>query len=76
MYRAVLSLLFVLLSLLIALPAMAGNWGESWGSMVWGATVAAVPTMGWLGGGLLVGLLPGGAPAVRTADIGAAEMPA
>ena len=75
MHRAALSLLFILLSLLVAVPAMAGNWGESWGSMVWGS-VAAVPTMGWLGGGLLVGLLPGGAPAVRTADIGAAEMPA
>ena len=59
MQRAVLSLLFVLLSLLIAVPAMAGNWGESWGSMVWGATVAAVPTMGWLGGGVLLSLLVG-----------------
>jgi len=44
------------LSLLFALPALAGNWGENWGMMVWGS-VAAVPTMGWLGGGLLVGLL-------------------
>jgi len=59
MHRAVLSLLFVLLSLFIAVPAMAGNWGESWGSMVWGATVAAVPTMGWLGGGVLLSLLVG-----------------
>ena len=58
MQRAVLSLLFVLLGLLIAVPAMAGNWGESWGSMVWGS-VAAVPTMGWLGGGVLVSLLVG-----------------
>ena len=58
MHHAVLSLLFALLSLLIAAPAMAGNWGESWGSMVWGS-VAAVPTMGWLGGGLLVSLLVG-----------------
>ena len=56
MRRAVLPLLFVLLGLVCAAPAMAGNWGESWGSMVWGS-VAAVPTMGWLGGGLLVGLL-------------------
>jgi hypothetical protein len=48
-------LLLALLS--YASPALAGNWGEDWGTMVWGATVAAVPTMGWLGGGLLVGLL-------------------
>jgi hypothetical protein len=39
-----------------ASPALAGNWGENWGTMIWGS-VAAVPTMGWLGGGLLVGLL-------------------
>ena len=42
----------------VALPALAGNWGENWGTMVWGS-VAAVPTMGWLGGALLVGLLVG-----------------
>ena len=57
MRRILLSLSLLLLTSLFALPALAGNWGESWGSMVWGATVAAVPTMGWLGGGLLVGLL-------------------
>ena len=39
-----------------ASPALAGNWGEDWGTMIW-SSVAAVPTMGWLGGGLLVGLL-------------------
>ena len=72
MRRILLSLPLLLLTLLFALPALAGNWG----TRIWGATLAAVPTMGWLGGGLLVGLLPGGAPAVRTADIGAAEMPA
>ena len=38
--------------------ANAGNWGESWGSMVWGS-VASVPTMGWLGGGVLLSLLVG-----------------
>ena len=57
MRRILLSLSLLLLTSLFALPALAGNWGESWGSMVWGATVAAVPTMGWLGGGLLVALL-------------------
>ena len=41
-----------------AAPALAGNWGENWGSMIWGS-IAAVPTMGWLGGALLVGLLVG-----------------
>jgi len=41
--------LFISLSLLFfALPALAGNWGENWGTMVWGS-VAAVPTMGKLG---------------------------
>jgi len=48
MRRAGLPLLFVLLGLVCAAPAMAGNWGESWGSMVWGS-VAGVPTMGWQG---------------------------
>ena len=38
--------------------AHAGNWGESWGSMVWGA-VAAVPSLGLAGGVLLVLLLVG-----------------
>ena len=56
MRRILLSLPLLLLSLFFALPALAGNWGENWGTMVWGS-VAAVPTMGWLGGGLLVGLL-------------------
>ena len=56
MRRILFSLSLLLLTSLFALPALAGNWGENWGTMVWGATVAAVPTMGWLGGGLLVGL--------------------
>ena len=52
MRRLLLSLPFLLLPLLFAFPALAGNWG----TMFWGS-VAAVPTMGWLGGGLLLGLL-------------------
>ena len=48
MRRVLLSLPFLLLSLFFALPALAGNWGENWGTMVWGS-VAAVPTMGKLG---------------------------
>ena len=59
MRRILLSLPFLLLSLLFALPALAGNWGENWGTLTWGAAIAAVPTMGWLGGALLVGLLVG-----------------
>ena len=47
------------LVLFFALPALAGNWGENWGEMTWGEVIAAVPTVGWLGGGLLVGLLAG-----------------
>jgi uncharacterized protein YjbI with pentapeptide repeats len=46
------------------LPALAGNtWGEDWGTMTWGATIAAVPTMGKLG--LLVLLLGLGGLATR-----------
>ncbi len=59
MQRILLSQPFLLLSLLFALPALAGNWGEDWGTLTWGAAIAAVPTMGWLGGALLVGLLVG-----------------
>jgi hypothetical protein len=56
--RIMLSLLFVLPTLLFALPALAGNWG----TMTWGAAIAAVPTMGKLG--LLVLVLGlGGLPA-------------
>ena len=51
-----LFLLLGLLNLLFALPALAGTWGENWGTMIWGSA-AAVPSMGWLGGGLLVALL-------------------
>jgi len=57
MRRILLCLSLLLTTSLFAFPALAGTWGESWGTMIWGATVAAVPTMGWLGGGLLVGLL-------------------
>ena len=49
MRRILLSLPFLLPPLLFALPALAGNWGEDWGTMTWGATIAAVPTMGKLG---------------------------
>ena len=49
MRRILLALPWFLLSMLWVLPALAGNWRENWGSMIWGS-VAAVPTMGWLGG--------------------------
>ena len=48
MQRILLSLSLLLLTSLFALPALAGNWGETWATMVWGS-VAAVPTMGKLG---------------------------
>ena len=48
------SLFFLILG--FALPAFAGNWGENWGEMMWGS-VAAVPTLGWLGLVLLLALL-------------------
>ncbi|MFT5442099.1 MAG: hypothetical protein ACI8W3_001141 [Myxococcota bacterium] len=44
-------LLLALLS--YASPALAGNWGENWGEMVWNS-IAAVPSMGKLGGLVLV----------------------
>jgi len=70
MRRLPLYLPFLLLSLLFALPSLAGNWGENWGTMVWGS-VAAVPSMGWLGGGLLVGLLASlGLRRIRRASTG------
>ena len=59
MRRILLSLPMLMIPLLFALPALAGNWGENWGTLTWGAAIAAVPTMGWLGGALLVGLLVG-----------------
>ena len=49
MRRTSLSLPMFLLPLLFALPALAGNWGENWGTLTWGAAIAAVPTMGKLG---------------------------
>ena len=48
------SVFFLILG--FALPAFAGNWGENWGEMTWGS-VAAVPTLGWLGLVLLLALL-------------------
>ncbi len=36
-----------------ASPALAGNWGEDWGSMIWGS-VAVVPSLGGVGVWLLV----------------------
>ena len=49
---------WVSLLLGVSSSAHAGTWGESWGSMVWGAVVA-VPSLGWVGGALLVSLLVG-----------------
>ena len=46
MRRILLSLPLLLIPLLFALPALAGNWGEDWGTLTWGAVIAAVPTMG------------------------------
>ncbi|MDE0887563.1 MAG: DUF1566 domain-containing protein [Myxococcota bacterium] len=63
MRRILLSLPFLLPPLLFALPALAGNWGEDWGTMTWGAAIAAVPTMGKLG--LLVLVLGLGGLAAR-----------
>ena len=52
--RRFLNLLaLLLLSLLFALPALAGNWGESWGSMIWGS-IAAVPSLEGIGVWVLV----------------------
>ena len=48
MRRILLSLPFLMLPLLFALPALAGNWGEDWGTLTWGAAIAAVPSMGKL----------------------------
>ena len=44
-------------ALWLASPALAGNWGEDWGTMVWEAAPVDVPTLGLLGVGLLVLLL-------------------
>ena len=49
MRRILLSLPMLMIPLLFALPALAGNWGENWGTLTWGAAIAAVPTMGKLG---------------------------
>jgi hypothetical protein len=48
MRRILLSLPFLMLPLLFALPALAGDWGENWGTLTWGAAIAAVPSMGKL----------------------------
>ena len=53
MRRILLSLSFLLLPLLFAVPALAGNWGEDWGTMIWGAA-AAVPSLEVVGVWLLV----------------------
>ena len=46
MRRILLSLPMLLLPLLFALPALASNWGENWGTLTWGAAIPAVPTRG------------------------------
>ena len=48
MRRILVSLPLLLLPLLFALPALAGDWGENWGTLTWGAAIAAVPSMGKL----------------------------
>ena len=60
MRRILLSLPLLLLTILFALPALAGNWGENWGSMIWGS-VAAVPSLEGVGVWLLVISLLGAA---------------
>ena len=47
----------VVIVLWFASPALAGNWGEDWGTMVWEAALVGVPTLGLFGVGLLVLLL-------------------
>ena len=49
---------WVALLLVMSSSAHAGTWGESWGSMLWGAP-PHVPSLGWVGGALLVSLLVG-----------------
>ena len=53
MRRALRFLPFLFLALLFAFPALAGNWGEDWGSLVWGS-VAVVPGLEGVGGWVLV----------------------
>ena len=53
MRRFLNSLVLLPLSLLFAFPALAGKWGENWGSMIWGS-VAAVPSMEGIGVWVLV----------------------
>ncbi len=50
---------WVSLLLVVSSSAHAGTWGESWGSMVGGAVAPAVPSLGGVGGALLVALLVG-----------------
>jgi len=70
MRRSLLFLLFLLLSLFFAFPALGGHWWENWGTMVWGA-VATISTMGWLAGALLSGLFnSAGLRRVRLAGTG------
>jgi hypothetical protein len=55
----------------LALPALswAGNWGENWGTMIWGPQVVAVPGGP---GGLTATLTVDGCAAVRSASFVAA----
>jgi len=48
MQRLLLSLPLLLLSLFFALPALGGNWGENWGTMVWGESLS-VPSLPGIG---------------------------
>ena len=49
-----LSLPVLLLSLFFALHAMAGNWGENWGTMIWEQSAPVVPSMKGVGLSLLL----------------------
>ena len=43
-----------LAALLFALPALTGNWGENWGTMIWGQSAPVVPSVEGVGLSLLV----------------------
>ena len=53
MRRTLLALNGLLFPFVFASPALAGNWGEDWGSMIW-VSVAALPSLEGVGVGLLV----------------------
>jgi hypothetical protein len=72
----------VLLFMLLALPAFAGDWGENWGEMVWGvpepnadlAGMAALLTIGllcrrWRAGLLVLGCFIGAAGFAEAQDV-------